>query len=69
MVKYPVPDIRCMFCRYRLQRAIQKIDPCLKVKIDVRKRNVVLTSHDDIHTVERAQAYLKGLARLAGSAI
>lgn len=64
MVHFPVSNLRCMFCCYRLKRAIQMIDPKIEVKIDYRAGNVVLKSHDDIHTVERALSHLRELARV-----
>jgi len=62
MFAYPVPAIRCMFCGYRLKRAIQIIDPGILVRIDYRTRSVILSSQDDVPSVERALAHLAALA-------
>ena len=62
MVDYPVPGLRCMFCSYRVKQAIRKIDPNLKVRIDLRTGWVRLGNEEDIRTLERALAYLKELA-------
>lgn len=63
MVEYFVPGMRCMFCSYRLKAALRKIDPNLKVEIDVQTGRVHIPSQKDTHIVERAIAYLEDLTR------
>jgi copper chaperone CopZ len=52
-----------MFCSYRLKAALRKIDPNLKVEIDVQTGRVHIPSQKDTHIVERAIAYLEDLTR------
>jgi copper chaperone CopZ len=67
MVEYIVPGMRCMFCCYRLKAALRKIDPNLKVEIDLQTGRVRVPKQQDAHILERAIAYLEDLTPVVGT--
>jgi hypothetical protein len=62
MLELAMPGIRCMFCVVRLKAAIRKIDPGLRIGIDSKAGRISLARPEDRVKVERALAYLDGLA-------
>jgi copper chaperone CopZ len=63
MVEYFLPGMRCMFCSYRLKAALRKIDPNLKVEVDLQTGRVRLRSQGDESITGPASAYLENLTR------